>query len=227
MEESLKNQHQKFIERLYKPFIFYIPRRLYTELDPKGNWDDEKFDDVFDTVVLIKEDGSNQALGDNPSNFYIFPKGLVLSKNTYDLFDLKEKLNAYSFRFLLDDYLKSLVFYVRISKWMHDNIRADIKDIREETLFSFEKQMEAIQEHWDYLQENFKKKSPQTSNPLGENIKKEDLKAVNNLIKISNAVETKHSINTKPKPKKTEKKILVTDEEAEKFLLKTVFKVNS
>lgn len=227
MEESLKDKHQIFIERLYKPFIFYIPRRLYTELDPKGNWDHEKFDGVFDTVVLIKEDGSNQALDDGPSNFYILPKGLVLGKNTYDLFDLKEELNDPSFRFLLDNYLKNLVFYVRISKWMYDNIRTDIKDIREETLFSFEKQMEIFQEHWDYLQENFKKESHQTTNPLEGEIKKEDLKTVNNLINIPNVAKAEHSMNTKPLPKKKGKKILVTDEEAEKFLLKTVFRVNS
>ena len=222
MGESLNKIHEELISRLYKPLIFYIPRKFWLELDSE-KWNDTKFDQVFDTVVLIKSDGSNQILNSDPSNYYILAKTVELNKCTFKLLDMKSRLNKSSFKFLIENYCQYIFFYRRISTWMLENVQNDIKSINKETLLSFEIQKKAFDKHWNYVNENFVSIAKMKQDRFNSKLTSKDFKTINAL--INNPSETNFDKLSKSKKYKKEKKILITEQEAEDFLLKTVFNI--
>lgn len=222
MEESLKNMHSKLVSSLYKPLIFYIPRKFWVEIDGE-KWNDKEFDTLFDTVVLMKDDGSNQALKNGASNFYLLGKTAELDKNTYELLDLKTKLDTDSFHFLAEKYLLNVGFYKRISTWMLDHVHEDIPDINKENLLSFELQKTAFENHCDYIQKHFVPLENMELDVSNSNLTAKDFDSIRDL--LGSPLQPIKAIENPPKIKKKEKKILITEEEAEKFLLETVFNV--
>jgi hypothetical protein len=153
LEKSLKDKHSELIHRLYKPLIFYLPRKMWADLDDK--WMDKEFDTVFSTVILMRENGDNYILNNGASNFYLLGKASSLDKNIYELLDLKVKLTSEAFRFLSERYSLSVAFYKQISNWMVEHVKDDISNCSEETINSFEIQKEAFVKHWDYIQKHF------------------------------------------------------------------------
>ena len=234
MEDSLNNIHTELIKQLYKPFIFYIPRKFWTELDA-DKWNDKEFDDVLDTVVLIKSDGSDHVIHNTPTYYYLLGKAAELDKNIYTLMDLKAKLETHAFKFLIDKYQEQLDFYVRISTWLANSVKKDIPELSQETLKSFTHQRDVLKEHWDNIQKNLLNSTIKANDSFDTSLTKEDIKSLGGLFKNSSEVvsledkEQKTSVlqtNLKQvKQTKKEKKILVTEEEAEQFLLQIVFHI--
>jgi hypothetical protein len=232
MGESLNKIHDELISRLYKPLIFYIPRKFWVELDG-DKWKHKRFDEVFDTVVLMKSDGNNQVLNNDPSYFYILSKTTDLDKNIYTLLDMQAKLEANSFKFLIDKYNQHVNFYVRISTWLFENVQKDILEVTQEALKSFKHQRDAFIIHLEYIQNSFINNQIKPIKPFNTSLTDEDIKSIRGL--INNASEVNKLVSEIPKSSESlikfepirktqkEKKILVTDEEAEVFLLKTVF----
>ena len=233
MEESLNKIYDEMIERLYKPLIFYIPRRIWNQFD-KDKWNAKMFDEVFDKVVLIKPDGQDIILNNEPSNFHIMFKVARLDKNTFKLLDIQKKTDSNQFDFLLNRYCVQLDFYRRVSKWMAENIQKDVKDNNEETLFSFEIQQSTFSKHWQYIQDTFVNGLKIEETKADSNLTNKDFKSLQDLMNQSSILpkaEAPESINENDtniikKPKKI-KKVLLTEEEAERFLLRTVFHINS
>lgn len=229
MKESLNKIHDELIDRLYKPLIFYIPRKFWVEFDGE-KWNDKEFDELFDTVVLIKRDGKNQALNNETSYFHILGKKEELDKNIYTLIDLKARLEISSFKFVIDKYCQHINFYIRVSTWLFEHVDNDIAEITQETINSFTFQKEAFEKHRNYLQKNFLTPKQKNDNGKIKSLTEEDLKSIRTLLNTSENVSTKKTITSreienqeKTKIIKKEKKVLVTEKEAEKFLLKTVF----
>lgn len=229
MKETLNQIYDDLNKGLFVPMVFYIPRRVWNQFDKK-KWDDKIYDNVFDKVVLIKPDGSDALLNNEPSNHHLFIKKSRLDKNTFKLLDLQNDLDKKQFKFLLNKYCLQLDFCRRVSIWMMENVKKDIEDLNQETLISFELQQTSFKEHWQYVQENFVD-SPKIKETTSETLlSKKDIKSFQNLMNpsgiLTSPIETKpdskEEIN-KPKKQKKEKKILVTEEEATNFLLRTVF----
>ncbi len=231
MEESLNKIYDELICRLYKPLIFYMPRKLWVEFDGK-KWNDKQYDELFDTVVLIKGDGKNHALKNEPSYYHILGKTQALDKNTYTLIEVKAKLETSSFEFVIDKYCQYINFYIRVSVWLTEHVEKDIAELSQETLNSFVYQKEAFEKHRDYLQKSFLTPKQKQDEGTNKSLTEEDLKSIRTLLNVSDEVTTKEGIissdfeppETTKKAKK-EKTVLMTEEEAEKYLLRTVFNV--
>lgn len=229
MKETLDQIYDDMAKRLYIPMIFYIPRRIWSQFDEK-KWEDEIFDNVFDKVVIVKPDGSDVLLEDEPSYFHLLIKKERLDKSTFRLLSLQKELDEKQFKFLLNKYGTQLDFFRRISTWMVENIQKDIKDLNNETLMSFELQQTYFEEHWHYVQENFVE-APKIEKINTEAIlNKKDFKSFQDLMNPSGILSSSIKTNSNneeativPKKPKKEKKILVTEEEAKDFLLRTVF----
>lgn len=222
MEESINNIFSNLLSRLYKPLIFYIPRKFWVEIDGE-KWNDKEYDSLFDTVVLMKTDGSNKALNNEASNYYILGKTSELDKNTYALIDLKDKLDKDSFHLLADKYNMNVTFYKRISAWMLSHVQEDVPALNKETLLSFELQKIAFENHWEHIQKHFVS-SPEIKSHISDtNLTAKDFNFIQDI--MGNPLQSKKDIDKPTKSKKKEKKILITGEEAETFLLETVFNV--
>lgn len=228
MEKPLNDKHSALIHSLYKPLVFYIPRKLWAGLDD-GKWLDKKFDPIFDTVVLLKEDGSNHVLNNGVSNYYMLSKGSVLDKNIYELLDLKAQLSLEAFSFLSERYSLSVAFYKKVSSWMLEHVKQDVSDINNETLKSFEIQKLAFNNHWDYIQEHFSVPESVREYFLEEGLIAKDVIAMRDFMSVAEYkpenIFDKLQKSTTNSIKKKEKRLLITGEDAEKFLLETVFNV--
>lgn len=222
MEESLSKKQKELTNSLYKPFIFYIPRKFWVEMDG-DKWNDKVYDALFDTVVLMKSDGSNKAINNGASNYYLLQKTAELDKNTYALLEIRTKLDSDSFQFLAKKYCLEVGFYKRISTWMLNHVQEDVPDINKETLLSFELQKTAFENHWNYVQKHFVPSSQIKSYVSDTELTAKDFSTIQDL--VGNPLESNSKIENSTKTNKKEKKILITGEEAEKFLLETVFKV--
>ena len=229
MKETLNQIYDDLNKQLFVPMVFYLPRKIWNLIDEK-RWDDKIFDNVFDKVVIIKPDGSDVLLENEPSYFHLLIKKERLDKTTFKLLNLQQDLEEKQFKFLLNKYCLQLDFLRRVSMWMVENIQEDIKDINNETLMTFELQKTCFDEHWKYVQENFVG-APKVEETISETIlNKKDFKSFQDLINpsgiLSSSIKTKSNneeATIAPKKPKKEKKILVTEEEATTFLLRTVF----
>jgi hypothetical protein len=234
MVESLNHIQEELILRLYKPLIFYIPRKLFKEIEG-FDWSNKKFDEVFDKLVLIKSDGSNQELGSNPSYFYILMKTAELEKNIYSLLEVKERYGKESFNFLISKYNQHVDFYIRITNWLLENVKEDISEVTQETLNSLTFQKDAFLAHRVYIQTKLIKVNQEKSSADNDKLTKGDLMSIKALLEGNSSqfkesndnpnVKSNRQDEEKPQTVKNKKKLLITDKQAEDFLLQTVFKM--
>ena len=218
----MNNKQRELTSSLYKPLIFYIPRKFWVEMDGE-KWNDKEYDTLFDTVVLMKIDGSNNILNNGASSYYLLEKTAELDKNTYELLEMRTKLDSDSFHFLAKKYFMNVEFYKRISAWMLDHVQEDIPDVNKETLLSFELQKTAFENHWNYIHKHFVPSAKIKTNVSDADLTTKDFNIIQDL--VGNPLESKSKNKKNPNTTKKEKKILITGEEAEKFLLETVFNV--
>jgi hypothetical protein len=229
MNEKLYDIYNDITQRLYVPLVFYFPRKCWNLLG-KDKWDDEIYDDVFDKVILIKKDGSETLVNNELSSSHLGLKHEFLDKNTFKLLEIHKSLDDQQFNFVLNKYLTQLDFCRRMSKWMLENVQNDIKGLNKEAILSFELQQKSFQDHWKYVQGSFVNVPTIDTKSNKKGLSESDLKSIQELIKpsglLSNATKEnpirEEVSNITDKPKK-EKKVLVTEEEATDFLLRTVF----
>ncbi|MBR9847517.1 MAG: hypothetical protein GYB35_16085 [Algicola sp.] len=222
MEKPLKDKHNELIHRLYKPLIFYFPRKLWADLDEM--WKDKKFDTVFNTVVLVQTNGDNYILDNGASSFELLGKASVLSENIYELLDLKAKLSSEAFCFLCERYSLSVAFYKHVSNWMLEHIEDYILDCSEETINSFKIQKEAFDEHWDYIEKQFLIPDHVVNYFDNAQLNKQDVLKTPDFI-TGDQLLTETIFEKLSKPIRSKKKVLITEEDAEKHLLKTIFNI--
>lgn len=237
MKLTLNKIYDDMTKRLYVPMVFYIPRRIWNQFG-KEKWDESMYDNLFDMVVLIKPDGSNALLNEEQSSQYLMVKKERLDLNTFKLLELQSDLVEKQFDFILTKYCMQLDFIKRVSIWMVENVQKDIESLKQETYLSFQLQQKAIIDHWKYVQENFVGITQLDKTTDDIVLNKKDFKSFQELMNPSGgfqgSVDTEPNSNIErkveteelpeiPKKLKKEKKILVTEEEATAFLLKTVF----
>lgn len=217
---ELEKVFKELWQNLYKSFVFYIPKRLMPELD------DNK---ALDTTVLIDSQGFDSQIKDQLCNHIILGKSMVLNENIFKLIDLSERLKEKQFQFFLEKYLEHVNFVVYISDWMHEHISHDIKDLKADTRQAFESQVNVFKQHVEDLKTHIiipdLVLSSKTVN-VSEFIERDllDIKKALNINEDSSSQIPKKNIKELPiKPKKILP--LLTDEEAETFLLETIFNI--
>ncbi len=222
-----------FIElwhNLYKPFIFYIPKSLIPE-EKKVLWQEKKIDVYFNTVILIDSKGFDSELQEQLSNHKMMAKSMVLNENMFKLIEKSGSLKEEQFSFFLAKYMEHVNFVVYVSDWLQRNVVADIKGLREETKNAFQSQADVFLKHLEELRSKIL--------TTGQTIPKQEVNVLefieNDLAEIKNALSLnkdsestngaieRDKVTPTNKPKKTLP--LLTDQEAETFLLETVFNI--
>jgi len=217
-------------DNLRRYYIFYISSSLknaiqhtlfvnsLTELD-------------YDVFAYFNKDCKIVRGSVNSFSLEMIEKALLLEQNIFLLFDKKKYLSQNEFSYLLDKYLDDLIIYARISQWLNTNLAASFHDVQHDLKPIFELQAQYFNKHLQEIKDKFK------NSKVSENINEKDLllyfknhfNAKKNLPLDQKIVETENlnfkALTPIAKSKK-EKKILVTDEETDAFLLETVFNVN-
>jgi hypothetical protein len=164
-------------------------------------------------------------------------KKKILETNLFKLLEGKEKLKNDQFDFFIKMYLERVNFCLHISKWLNNNLASYKLEMNEEVKSAFQFQCDFFQQHSEHLNEYFSSNEKLiTQDPIDvaqfieKNFKelKESFANQNDNGKAiidneaQNILKGEHKKEVKAQMKKP---IIITEHEADKFILKRVFKV--
>ncbi|GGZ67248.1 hypothetical protein [Algibacter mikhailovii] len=209
-----------FVNNLYRPSIFYVPESIIPNITEEMKQDLLTFG-VTNTLVIIKANGEHKLYENCIPAIELLNKEKHLENNIFQLYKFKE-LQEDAFKYILDLYQKHVASYEYIYDWLLNNLEDNIKDATAEHKAHFQMQFTAIKSHAIKLTECFGHKKQADPKVVQESISSVfgDIKIPKSVTGISKPTKTK------VKTPRKKKKVLISFEEADKYLLETVFKVN-
>ena len=223
---NLEDIHSQLIINLGSPIILFVPESLITE-ELEKNYGSELLNIFFNKILIIENDGSVNSISKSTKITNLTGKNTQLDKNLFQLLELKESLKPYQFDFLIKKYYGEVNLFVVISEWLNKNLEKHFKDLDTSIPTYFSVQEMAYQLHFEGLQNTFG--MDLLPNPKQNEI----LEKIESIVppmsafkKAANSVpETKESKKPESNQQKPVKEVLITNEEADRFLLETVFNV--
>ena len=243
-DQSLETFFDKLVEVLLKDVGFYIPSELIpTHLLKEMS--DKIPNGFLDQLSILDISGGFGVFELEEFNNRLILKRTLLEKNIFKLLKKKKELDTDEFYYILDRYLDQVEFYCAIANWLSVNLSVYHKnEVNVHTIGSFELQNEFYKSHFIELINLF---YPSETIQLKEYYDLSELlkvylpdliarfdKANNELLVNSDIDLFQHEFKkdqdkmTKEKKttKKRKKEPLVSDQEAEEFILKSVFNIS-
>ena len=228
MEAS--KEMESLLKRIYMPSVFYFPYELFPNLSPEiiKELEDYKF---FEDFGVLKANGEVGLLRRPTNTLEIFKKSEILEGNIFQLLEMKERLKEPSFNFLLEKYISNVKVWIYVYKWLFDNIDKQILESDKKQKSLFEYHCVILTNHLEQLNLKFHFKSNEitTADIVGvlandNKILPLDQSLFQNLqegVKKEELINTKHKVS-----KQTKKHLLLSEKQADSYLLKTVFNVS-
>tara|TARA_R110000868_G_scaffold339309_1_gene600030 strand:- start:1072 stop:1752 length:681 start_codon:yes stop_codon:yes gene_type:complete len=225
---ALENVFIDLKNNLYRPLLFFIPKSLIPE-SKKELLGSPEFARYFNTPAIIEKSGESYELKSNLNCVQILEKPSILVGNIFILSDQKSSLDTFQFNVLLEKYLEQLKFCNTISSWMAKHIKIHC-EIEGDILGYFEMQDSFFQHHLGEINAKFNVNVIPNTHHMDalEHIEK-DLSDFKTLFQTKDRNNTEQNLDNlaKQKNKRKPRPVLVTDEEARNFLLKSVFNVTA
>lgn len=230
----IEKEFQELRSNLYKPLLLFVPTKIF----PKNALEfvaKEIQDQLFDVLMLIKEDGAAYKIENEPILYTILQKKTLLEAAVFKIFEIKGQLKAQQFDFFIQRYLTEVDAYLFITEWLYSN-RMLCKEIKNtEVDQSLAYQYEYLKQHLEDLKQHcleVKKPIEKESTAILDFIKN-DIPELKTLLssKQLNLKETEKepqvpTSKIKTAKKKKQKPSRMSAQEAEEYLLKTVFNVD-
>jgi len=245
-EQSLDTFFDNIVEVLMKDLAFYIPNdiipkvvfeKIGTQI-PEGFFDEIYILDIKQGFGVFEIEEFNERLIQKPKLF---------EKNIFQLLKKRKELDDLEFDYLLEKYFDKVEFYSAIVNWLNENLSLYNNQIDITTKGLFEIQSElykthfielinyfypsveiALKQYYD-LSEIIKVYIPELISRLGQYSKELVIESTIDIPRQeieqeekSNLIEQKSESNPEPK-EKIKKEPLITEKEAEYFLLTNVF----
>jgi hypothetical protein len=208
--------YNKLIDRVFYPILLYIPK------DFGEIFKNDKKLGVFAKLVgfiLAVENEEYNFIADKNSNLlFIMGKMRLLESNIFDLIDAKQSLKKEQFKFLLNKYKTYLAGWAYITKVLDKDVAStdDALLLKYKGYITYQATM--LQQHQNNLEKQFVEYK-KTEYDF-------DLKAVIlDRIKQSNSKVTSNQQNGNKKIR-IKKQPLISNQDADDYLLKSVFRVN-
>lgn len=238
-KKSLERFCNQLFVNLTDKLIFYIPdnsviKESIIEVNAEG------FEDYLQKVIIMDWHKGPLMYAKSSVQFSELDKTSLLNKNVLTLIEKKEKLESISFDYIFNRYYDQVRAINIMSNWLNDESRLKmIDDKRHKTIQAFKLQQILFEKHQSELEKvfrsnNINKNNYSTSDKLElqlpilldqlskiESNQLSNNKIVEQLIATSKKQESQQKLASK-KPKK----ILITENDAEQFLLATVFGVS-
>lgn len=247
-ELSLETFLDNLVQVLLKDLGFYIPRSIFPEqvLEKTGiDFPEHFFDEIFylDLKKGMMFFENNLFLGK------LMEKPRLLDNTIIQLLQKKEELGEAEFDYVLEKYFDRVNFYCKTVSLLSSKLRFYFKDTVDfVTISSFELQFDIYKNHLVEMKNRFYKEKevivkeyyeldeivltylPDFLSRLGiyynEQTKKSTIEFKPSIIEEEKDIqEQEESDKSKVPKKRVKKEPLVTDQEAEDFLLTTVFNV--
>lgn len=238
-KKSLYQFYLDLIPNLLAELFFYLPEKEIRE-DIIEKVDFFKNHDVLNRVFVIDHYQGPVEYKKGRNNNRVLLKSSKLEQNIFDLIEKKSEVKDQEFNYVLNKYFELVESLFYATNWMNTNLTQIVQT--EDTVIglfhlqftNYKKHFEALVKHFYPNREAIPKGNfnaheiietyfPDVSKSLEQN---NSLKSNNNnkekkTTGLNNA--THLATSTDKKTKSNERKVLITEEEAEKLLLKTIF----
>lgn len=217
---------QELITSVYMPMLFYIPSGIFL-LSPKKVPEGMESHPLFDTLLIIKENGEETLYREEFHALEIYKKEHVLNSNIYMLMEIKARNNEDAFKYLIENYIAQLRSYYDTYVWMCDHVEQDVVDVSDTAKNNLEFQKAITRQHLEVLETRFPEFDTMASESVESVLANTNIIAQKNDIQINGGytIETPLVEPSKHKPQKRKKVLLATEREVDDYLLKTIFNV--
>ncbi|MBD0831653.1 hypothetical protein [Aestuariibaculum sediminum] len=199
-------------DNLTRSYIFYIPDTIYNEFQ-QTEFKDLVPPGAINTIAFRNRKEEITADETKFSRVEIATKYNLFEENLFLLLDAQEKLTESQFQFLMNKYWEHLDIHVNITYLMYVNLGKYFVNLSENVRSLFKLQFDAFKVHHSEIKTKFSKLIK--GSPFEE--KTRGFSANTYL-----TTQTKKTPVLKPKPKKQQ---LISDADADAFLLESVFNI--
>ena len=244
-ENTLHEIFDDLFDNLTQNFLFYIPREILPVEVSKGLFNQE-FTRLLNRFIVYDQNSAIRFLEDSTYATHNFSKGSLLNNNVFELLSKKQTLEPEEFSFLINKYYEQSETYFYISDWLNQNIdkfmskKLDLtisgyfliqtnylKSHYKNILNHFYKEkdeiprgsfdvLKTIEVQFPELFKSFKRIEKNNSGPEKKNT---------NQIQLDNIATASTKLKTGYERKK--KVPLISNDEAEGFILEAVFNLKS
>ncbi|WP_412983897.1 hypothetical protein [Pontimicrobium sp. IMCC45349] len=213
-------------DNLLRSYIYYIPDSLFENINKTAYKNLIKKTDL-NKVSYFDEDRIGSTNLSNINTIDFVTKSKYLQENILQLFKAKETINAIEFQFVLDAYKEHLGIHTFLTEQMAKHLKTYIKNVTPTIENLFQKQAQDFAKHFQQMTVHFGAiEKPQFSDKnIVERFKEKFSQPLAEKLEFPkiNTVDTP-IIKKEKKPRK--KQPIITNEEADNFLLETVFNVD-
>ncbi|MWW23153.1 hypothetical protein [Algibacter lectus] len=212
-------------DNLLRHYIIYVPTILFSKL--KGSiYEGVLPEDAANTLFYLFNPKEIIADVNAFSIVALLEKSDILESNLFKLFEAKKTLEEEHFRVLLDKYKEHVEGHAFMTRWMYVNIDKTFANLDVGIINMFKFQAEQFQKHSEELNNHFKiqpNKVPNETIALLEQLK---ATYASTELKITPPEPIQPlPVSEKAKPTKKQK-LIIDDDEIDKFLLSSVFNVD-
>ncbi|MDO7174262.1 hypothetical protein [Mariniflexile sp. AS56] len=230
----LETFFSSLIPNLWEELVFFIPAK-YIPSEIMENFQNEAVRKLFNKILVMDTFTGPMLYNKDISNKNIILKVSKLDQNIYALLQEQSNTEASSFNFILEKYYHQVECLYFISHWMQTNLHeAQQIDNNIEGLFQI--QANYYKTHLEtFLKQFYPNKG---SVPKGHfdivdiietylpDISRQYIKPNEETVNTPEDITQQPTENIKPTPKKTKKQPIITENEAETVLLKSIFKLD-
>lgn len=227
---ALNKDMQDLTGTVHKPIMFYLPERLFPNIDSNVI---KQFEEIglLNTLFIIDEKGNPQPIKNGVEYLKLLKKPKILKSNVFQLLEMKANLDESTFLYLLKDYTKEVDTWVSATEVIKNEAKIETRNYAYTMQSYLDLQHEVLQEHQAELKNQFGKWKHKIEferisklfrkTPTHIPKSKEEQKKSSIEVKVGHDVEKHSVIETKLQ----KKRVYISNEEADKYLLKTVFNV--
>jgi len=225
------------LPNLWEEFIFFIPNRDIPK-SIKNNFKNQDIEKYFNQIMVFDTYKGPMLYEEGSNTNKIILKNSKLENNLFRLLDKQNLTNPSEFNFILEKYLEQIECLKYLSQWMYENL--DKVNCTNETIETikglFLIQMNHFDKHVKAFKSQFYKNNIEANiNSLNvEEIIKSTLKEINKQEQIQTqsptldvATDLAIGKDLQKTPQKASKPPLVTEQDAEKMILKQVFNLDT
>ncbi|MFH4964414.1 hypothetical protein V8G69_05360 [Gaetbulibacter sp. M235] len=238
-EKSLYQFYLDLIPNLLAELFFFVPEKEIRE-DIIEKVDFLKKYDVLNRIYVIDHYQGPIEYKKGRNNNRVLLKSSKLEQNIFDLIEKKSEVKDQEFIYVLNKYFELVEYLFYATNWMNTNLTQIVQT--EDTVIGlfhlqfmdYKKHFETLVKHFYPNKEAMSKGNfnaheiietyfPDVSKSLEQNsgLYFNNINSEKKTTKLNNA--THLATTTDKKTKSNDKKVLITEEEAEKLLLRTIF----
>ena len=212
------------LDNLIRSYIYYVPKSFYNDLQKTEYKDLLAYTDV-NTVAFIDKDKNPTLNKSLFNNIDIITKSKLLQENTFLLLEAQSLLDLEQFGYLLKTYREHLDIHTHITDWMSNNIAKDIIHATDDLKNMFNIQSAHFKSHQEEIQKKFGAVESQLKGIELNNYFKEKFASPDFKHSLMTFFKRTDNLDNHTKKSRKKKKVIISDEEADAFLLESVFNV--